>query len=79
MPKLYTDQRIEEDLKDLIETTFDTCSTNREEIYWLITLLRGLMHQESKEISNSAENVHLRAWQYQMAPITEQFLKKWRL
>ena len=79
MPKLYTDQRIEEDLKTLIEDTFDSCTTNREEIYWLISLLRGLMRQESKETVNNAENVHLRAWQYQMAPAIERFLKKWKL
>lgn len=77
--KNYSDQHIEEDLKVLIEETFDTCSTNREELYWIITLLRAFMRIGNKRIENKADVMQLNLWQYQMVPIVEQFMKKWKL
>jgi len=77
--KNYSDQHIEEDLKVLIEETFDTCSTNREELYWIITLLRAFMRIGNKRIENKADVMQLNMWQYQMVPIVEQFMKKWKL
>jgi len=77
--KNYSDQHIEEDLKVLIEETFDTCSTNREELYWIIILLRAFMRIGNKRIENKADVMQLNMWQYQMVPIVEQFMKKWKL
>lgn len=77
--KNYSDQHIEEDIKVLIEETFDTCSTNREELYWIITLLRAFMRIGNKRTENKADIMQLNMWQYQMVPIVEQFMKKWKL
>ena len=77
--KNYSDRHIEEDLKVLIEETFDTCSTNREELYWIITLLRAFMRIGNKRTENKADVMQLNMWQYQMVPIVERFMKKWKL
>ena len=79
MSKVYSDKHIEEDIKCIIEETFDTCLSNREEIYWLITLLRALMRLPNKTTVLSADNMQLNKWQYEMVPIVEKFMKKWKL
>lgn len=79
MSKVYSDKHIEEDIKCIIEETFDTCLSNREEIYWLITLLRAFMRLSNKNIVLSADNMQLNKWQYEMVPIIEKFMKKWKL
>ena len=79
MPKTYSDKHIEEDIKCIIEETFDTCLSNREEIYWLIALLRAFMRLPNKNTVLSADNMQLNKWQYEMVPIIEKFMKKWKL
>lgn len=79
MPKMYTDQHIEEDLKTLLEDTFDLCKSNREEIYWLISIFRAFMKIPNREIKMSVDNMHINEWQYNMVPLVEQFMKKWKL
>lgn len=79
MPKIYSDKHIEEDIKNLIEETFDMCLSNREEIYWLITLLRGFMKIPNKNINLTPDNMQLNKWQYEITPIIENFIKKWKL
>ena len=79
MPKIYTDQHIEEDIKAVLEETFDTCSSNREEIYWLITILRAFMKIPNHNTSTNSDNLQLNMWQYQIVPIVEQLIKKWKL
>lgn len=79
MSKIYSDQHIEEDIKDIIEDTFDTCLSNREEIYWLITLLRGFMKIPNKSTILCPDNMQLNKWQYEMTPIIEKFMTKWKL
>ena len=79
MPKVYSDKHIEEDIKCIIEETFDTCLSNREEIYWLITLLRAFMRLPNKDIRMNSDNMQLNKWQYEMVPIVENFMKKWKL
>lgn len=79
MSKVYSDKHIEEDIKCIIEETFDTCLSNREEIYWLITLLRAFMRLHNKNTVLSADNMQLNKWQYEMVPIIEKFMKKWKL
>jgi len=79
MPKVYSNKHIEEDIKNLIEETFNTCLSNREEIYWLITLLRGFMKVPNKNTKLTPDNMQLNKWQYEMTPIIESFMKKWKL
>ena len=79
MSKVYSDKHIEEDIKCIIEETFDTCLSNREEIYWFITLLRAFMRLPNKNTVLSADNMQLNKWQYEMVPIIEKFMKKWKL
>lgn len=79
MSKVYSDKHIEEDIKCIIEETFDTCLSNREEIYWLIILLRAFMRLPNKNTVLSADNMQLNKWQYEMVPIIEKFMKKWKL
>ena len=79
MSKVYSDKHIEEDIKCIIEETFDTCLSNREEIYWLITLLRVFMRLPNKNTVLSADNMQLNKWQYEIVPIIEKFMKKWKL
>ena len=79
MPKVFTNQHIEEDIKNILEDTFDLCKSNREEIYWLITILRAFMKIPNKEKKMSMDNMHLNEWQYNVIPIVEQLMKKWKL
>ena len=66
-----------DDLKTLIEETFDTCNDRKDEIRWIICLLRGLMNIPTKRIEYHIENYKLRAWQYQLNPIIEKYKRKW--
>ena len=79
MSKVYSDKHIEEDIKCIIEETFDTCLSNREEIYWLITLLRAFMRLPNKNTVLSTDNTQLNKCQYEMVPIIVKFMKKWKL
>lgn len=67
----------EQDLTDLIEDSFDLCTTNKEEIYWLICLLRGFMNIPNKRIEFCLENFEINRWQYQLHPIIEKYKKSY--
>ena len=75
---IYTQYKAEEELRELIEDTFDLCSTNKEEIYWLITVLRGIMRIPNKRTDNHVENYKLNYWQYQLNPIIQKYIKRWK-
>jgi len=79
MSKIYSKQHIEEDIKDIFEDTFNTCTSNREEIYWLISILRAFLKTGNKNTSLNVDNMQLNSWQYQIVPIINKLLKKWRL
>lgn len=79
MSKIYSKQHIEEDIKDIFEDTFNTCTSNREEIYWLISILRAFLKTGNKNTSLNIDNMQLNSWQYQIVPIINKLLKKWRL
>ena len=79
MTKIYSSQHIEEDIKDLFEDTFDTCTSNREEIYWLIAILRAFMRIPNKNTSLNSDNMQINSWQYQIVPIVEHLMNKWKL
>lgn len=76
---IYSEYRVEQEINDILEESFDTCSSNKEEIVWLITLLRAFMKIPNKRLENVAENYQLNAWQMQINPRIKEFLKKWRL
>lgn len=76
---IYTEFQKLEDLTDIIEETFNTCDSNKDEIRWLISLLRGFMDIPHKRKEYCAENYKLNLWQYQMYPIIKNFRKKWKL
>lgn len=67
-----------EDLENLIEDTFDLCTTNKEEIYWIICLLRGLLNIPNKCIETTNENYKINLWQYQLHPIIEKYKKRYK-
>lgn len=76
---IYTEFQKLEDLTDIIEETFNTCDSNKDEIRWLISLLRGFMDIPHKRKECCAENYKLNLWQYQMYPIIKKFRKKWKV
>ena len=53
---IYSEYEAEQDLTNLIEETFDTCDSNKDEIRWLISLLRGFMNIPNKRIEPVADN-----------------------
>ena len=68
----------ENDITDLIEDTFDLCISNKDEIYWLICLLRGFMNIPNKRTEYCVENFEINKWQYQLHPIIEKYKLKWK-
>jgi hypothetical protein len=74
---IKTSQKFEEDIKTAIEDTFDTCSTNREEIYWLICILRGFMNIKNKRKEAVVDNYRINLWQYQLFPIIESIKRRY--
>lgn len=74
---IYTEQKEIEDLTNLIEDTFDLCISNKDELYWLISLLRGFMYIPNKRKEYCNENFEINRWQYQLHPILEKYKKKW--
>lgn len=78
MPSMIkTEFAEEQDLTDLIEDSFDLCMSNKEEIYWLICLLRGFMNIPNKRTEYNIDNFKINAWQYKLYPIIEKYKKKW--
>lgn len=75
---IYTEFQEEQDLQDLIEDTFDLCVSNKDEIYWLICLLRGFMNIPHKRTEYCPENFEINKWQYQLHPIIEKYKRKWK-
>lgn len=67
----------EDDLKDLLEYTFNMCTTNREELYWLICILRGLMNIPNKNNSAAYDNLQINCWQYKLHPYIEKYKRRW--
>ena len=63
---IYSEYEAEQDLTNLIEETFDTCDSNKDEIRWLISLLRGFMNIPNKRIEPVADNYKINLWQYQL-------------
>ena len=75
---IRTEFQAEEDIADILEETFDTCSSNREEIYWLITVLRCFLNVRNRCTEPVKDNYALNMWQSQMFPIVERYKKKYK-
>ena len=74
---IYTKEQEYRELSELIEDTFDLCKSNKEEIYWLICLLRTFMNIPNKRTDYNSENFNINLWQYQLHPIIERFKQRW--
>ena len=76
---IYSEYAMEQELKTIIEDTFNTCESNRDEIRWLISILRAICHIPHKRTEYKAENYKLNLWQYQLDPIIKHYYKKWKM
>lgn len=72
-----TEHMFEEDINDFLEESFDLCQTNREEIYWLITVLRGFMNIGNKRTEPEVDTYKLNYWQYILNPAIQRLKKKY--
>lgn len=72
-----SDFQAEQDLTDIIEETFDLCISNRDEICWLITILRGFIGIPNKRTDYNQDNFKLNEWQLELYPIFQRYRKKY--
>ena len=66
-----------DELLSLLEETFDTCSCNRDELYWLFAVLRCLMNCPNNRLDCVPDNYRLNLWQYYMKLIIDRYKKRW--
>lgn len=72
-----TEHMFEEDIQNFLEESFDICQTNREELYWLIAVLRGFMNIGNKRIDQKLDVYKLNYWQYILSPAIQRLKKKY--
>ena len=72
-----TEHMFEEDIQAFIEESFDICQTNREELYWLIAVLRGFMNIGNKRTDQKLDVYKLNYWQYILSPAIQRLKKKY--
>ncbi len=61
----------------LIEDTFDMCETNKEELYWLVCLVRGLMNCPNQRVSgDKIQNMKINYWQNMLDPFIRKYKRK---
>lgn len=72
-----TEHQFEQDISDFLEESFDLCQTNREEIYWLITVLRGFMGIGNRRTDPEIDTYKLNYWQYILTPAIERLKRKY--
>jgi len=72
-----TEHMFEEDIQNFLEESFDICQTNREELYWLIAVLRGFMNIGNKRIDQKLDVYKLNYWQYILNPAIQRLKKKY--
>lgn len=65
------------ELYEVIEDTFDTCSSSKEELYWLIAILKLFLNSPNKYTKYSVDNMHVNYWMYSLYPILEKYKQKW--
>lgn len=66
-----------DDLCTIIEDTFDTCSSSREEVYWLIAILKLFLNSPNKYTQLTADNAQINYWIYSLYPIVEGWKTKY--
>lgn len=66
-----------DELYGVIEDTFDTCSSSREEIYWLIAILKLFLNSPNKYTQFTPENTQINYWMYSLYPIVEGWKAKY--
>lgn len=66
-----------DDLYTIIEDTFDTCSSSREEVYWLIAILKLFLNSPNKYTQFTTDNVQINYWMYSLYPIVEGWKAKY--
>lgn len=52
-----------DDLNDIIEESFNDCISNREEIAWLISLVRNLLNLRNRRYDFNKDNIRINWWQ----------------
>lgn len=60
-----------DELYEVIEDTFDTCSSSREEVYWLIAILKLFLNSPNKYTQLTPDNAQINYWMYSLYPIVE--------
>lgn len=66
-----------DDLYTIIEDTFDTCSSSKEEVYWLIAILKIFLNSPNKYVQLTPENTQINYWIYSLYPIIEGWKTKY--
>lgn len=66
-----------DELYTIIEETFDTCSSSREELYWLIAIIKILTNNSNKYTECTSDNAQINYWIYSLYPIIENWKRKY--
>lgn len=66
-----------DELYEVIEDTFDTCSSSREEVYWLVAILKLFLNSPNKYTQYTADNAQINYWMYSLYPIVEGWKTKY--
>lgn len=66
-----------DELYEVIEDTFDTCSSSREEVYWLIAILKLFLNSPNRYTKFTRDNAQVNYWMYSLYPIVEGWKTKY--
>ena len=66
-----------DELYTVIEDTFNTCSSSKEELYWLIAILKLFLNSPNKYTQLTADNAQINYWIYSLYPIVEGWKTKY--
>lgn len=66
-----------DELYYLIETTFDKCKSNTDELYWLIAVLKILLNYPNQYTEYNIDNIKINYWILKLYPIFEKYKKRW--
>ena len=66
-----------DELYEVIEETFDTCSSSREEVYWLVAILKLFLNSPNKYTQLTVDNTQSNYWMYTLYPIIEGWKTKY--
>lgn len=66
-----------DELYTLIEDSFNACDSNKEELYWLVSILKLLMNSANQRKETCIENMQINYWMYCLYPHIEEYKKKY--